>query len=85
VLLAVLPSPRESKLHGPRFYARTKIRKEGRSSLRAVPPHRPLKRFSFRRQNSKIVPPVGKVGLVRSLTSHDDQAARRADFVLTGG
>src|ERR1700724_2765613 len=63
VLLAVLPSPCESQVHGPRFYAQTKSRKEGRSSLHAFPPHRPLKRFSFRRQNSKIGAPVGKVGL----------------------
>src|SRR5580704_10630489 len=63
VLLAVLPSPRESQVHGPRFYAQTKSRKEGRSSLHAFPPHRSLKRFSFRRQNSKIGAPVGKVGL----------------------
>src|SRR5260370_31766179 len=63
VLLAVLPSPCESQVHGPRFYAQTKSRKEGRSSLHAFPPHRPLKRFSFRRQNSKIAAPVGKVGL----------------------
>jgi hypothetical protein len=33
VLLAVLPSPRESQVHGPRFYAQAKSRKEGRSSL----------------------------------------------------
>src|ERR1700730_16737001 len=65
VLLAVLPSPCESQVHGPRFYAQTKSRKEGRSSLHAFPPHRPLKRFSFRRQNSKIGAPVGKVGLAR--------------------
>src|ERR1700731_2823337 len=65
VLLAVLPSPCESQVHGPRFYAQTKSRKEGRSSLHAFPPHRPLKRFSFRRQNSKIGAPVGKVGLGR--------------------
>src|SRR5579864_8281596 len=63
VLLAVLPSPCESQVHGPQFYAQTKSRKEGRSSLHAFPPHRPLKRFSFRRQNSKIGAPVGKVGL----------------------
>jgi hypothetical protein len=63
VLLAVLPSPCESQVHGPRFYAQTKSRKEGRSSLHAFPPHRPLKRFSFCRQNSKIRGPVGKVGL----------------------
>src|SRR5271167_3179532 len=63
VLLAVLPSPCESQVHGPRFYAQTKTRKEGRSSLHAFPPHRPLKRFSFCRQNSKIRAPVGKVGL----------------------
>src|SRR3984893_24099 len=63
VLLAVLPSPCESQVHGPRFYAQTKSRKEARSSLHAFPPHRPLKRFSFRRQNSKIGAPVGKVGL----------------------
>src|SRR5262252_10352649 len=64
VLLAVLPSPRESQVHGPRFYAQAKSRKEGRSSLHAFPPHRPLKRFSFCRRNSKIGAPVGKVGLV---------------------
>ena len=63
VLLAVLPSPCESQVHGPRFYAQAKSRKEGRSSLHAFPPHRPLKRFSFCRQNSKIGAPVGKVGL----------------------
>jgi hypothetical protein len=63
VLLAVLPSPCESQVHGPRFYARAKSRKEGRSSLHPFPPHRPLKRFSFRRQNSKIGARVGKVGL----------------------
>src|SRR5271170_3352745 len=63
VLLAVLPSPCESQVHGPRFYAQAKSRKEGRSSLHAFPPHRPLKRFSFCRQNSKIRAPVGKVGL----------------------
>src|ERR1700746_1576146 len=66
VLLAVLPSPRESQVHGPRFYAQTKNRKEGRSSLHAFSPHPPLKRFSFRRQNSKIRAPVGKVGLAPS-------------------
>src|ERR1700746_1286755 len=32
VFLAVLPSPRESQVHGPRSYAQSKIRKEGRSS-----------------------------------------------------
>src|ERR1700732_4629227 len=69
VLLAVLPSPCESQVHGPRFYAQTKSRKEGRSSLHAFPPHRPLKRFSFRRQNSKIGAPVGKVGLVVQLAA----------------
>src|SRR6202522_2147712 len=63
VLLAVLPSPCESQVHGPRFYAQTKIRKERRSSLHAFSPHRPLRRFSFFRQNSKIRGPVGKVGL----------------------
>src|SRR5271154_6041743 len=63
VFLAVLPSPCESQVHGPRFYAQTKSPKEGRSSLHTFPPHRPLKRFSFRRQNSKISAPVGKVGL----------------------
>src|SRR6202158_4241112 len=62
VLLAVLPSPCESQVHGPRFYAQAKSRKGGRSSLHAFPPHRPLKRFSFCRQNSKIKAPVGKVG-----------------------
>jgi hypothetical protein len=65
VLLAVLPSPCESQVHGPRFYAQAKSRKEGRSSLHAFPPRRPLKRFSFCRQNSKIPAPVGKVGLAR--------------------
>src|ERR1700726_5314823 len=63
VLLAVLPSPCESQVHGPRFYAQTKTRKEGRSSLHAFSPQRPLERFSFRRQNSKIGAPVGKVGV----------------------
>jgi len=63
VLLAVLPSPRESQVHGSRFYAQPKSGKEGRSSLHAFPPHRPLKRFSFCRQNSKIGAPVGKVRL----------------------
>src|SRR5580700_4474034 len=63
VLLAVLPSPCESQVHGPRFYAQTKTRKEGRSSLHAFPPHRPLKRLAFSRKNSKIRRPVGKVGL----------------------
>ena len=47
VLLAVLPSPRESQVHGPRFYAQVKSGKEGRSSLHAFPPHSPLKRFGF--------------------------------------
>src|SRR5277367_202874 len=65
--LAVLPSPCESQVHGPRFYAQTKSPKEGGSSLHTFPPHRPLKRFSFRRQNSKIRAPVGKVGLRRPL------------------
>src|SRR5580693_7953260 len=65
VLLAVLPSPCESQVHGPRFYAQTKTRKEGRSSLHAFPPHRPLKRLAFSRKNSKIRRPVGKVGLAR--------------------
>src|SRR4029077_20610123 len=69
VLLAVLPSPCESQVHGPRFYAQAKSRKEGRSSLHAFLPHRPLKRFSFCRQNSKIGAPVGKVGLVWSPSS----------------
>src|SRR5580693_3695954 len=59
VFLAVLPSPCESQVQ-------TKSPKEGRSSLHTFPPHRPLKRFSFRRQNSKISAPVGKVGLVDS-------------------
>src|SRR6516165_6862397 len=63
VLLAVLPSPCESQVHGPRFYAQAKSRKEGRSSLHGFAPHRTLKRFSFRRQNYKIGAPVGKVGL----------------------
>jgi hypothetical protein len=54
--------PCESQVHGPRFYAQTKIRKERRSSLHAFSPHRPLRRFSFFRQNSKIRGPVGKVG-----------------------
>src|ERR1700691_4023699 len=67
VLLAVLPSPCESQVHGPRFYAQTKIRKERRSSLHAFSPHRPLRRFSFFRQNSKIRGPVGKVGLAPDL------------------
>src|ERR1700726_2157842 len=74
VLLAVLPSPCESQVHGPRFYAQTKSRKEGRSSLHAFPPHRPLKRFSFRRQNSKIGAPVGKVGL--TLADRPDKIRR---------
>src|SRR6202051_2358376 len=65
VLLAVLPSPCESQVHGPRFYAQTKTRKEGRSSLHAFSPQRPLIRFRFCRQNSKIRGPVGKVGLTR--------------------
>src|SRR4029077_20148726 len=65
VLLAVLPSPCESQVHGPRFYAQTKTRKERRSSLQAFSPQRPLIRFRFCRQNSKISGPVGKVGLVR--------------------
>src|SRR5271167_967186 len=64
VLLAVLPSPCESQVHRPRFYAQTKSRKEGRSSLHAFPPHRPLMRLAFFRQNSKIRGPVGKVGLI---------------------
>src|SRR6516165_704616 len=63
VLLAVLPSPRESQVHGPRNYAQSKIRKEGRSSLHAFPSHRPLIRLAFCRQNSKIRGPVGKVRL----------------------
>src|SRR5271154_5785752 len=69
VFLAVLPSPCESQVHGPRFYAQTKSPKEGGSSLHTFPPHRPLKRFSFRRQNSKIRAPGGKVGLVIGLVS----------------
>src|SRR6516164_2076877 len=32
VFLAVLPSPRESQVHGPRFYAQAKSRKEARSA-----------------------------------------------------
>src|ERR1700674_5357998 len=60
VLLAVLPSQCESQVHGPRVYAETQTRKEGRSSLHAFPPHRPMKRFKFCRQNSKIRRPVGK-------------------------
>src|ERR1700726_289964 len=75
VLLAVLPSPCESQVHGPRFYAQTKSRKEGRSSLHAFPPHRPLKRFSFRRQNSKIGAPVGKVGLTPTLSRRSSTLA----------
>src|SRR6202167_5809204 len=71
VLLAVLPSPCESQVHGPRFYAQTKIRKERRSSLHAFSPHRPLRRFSFFRQNSKIRGPVGKVGLASTAFSSD--------------
>src|SRR5258708_3976773 len=63
VLLAVLPASRESQVHGPRGYAETQTRKEGRSSLHAFPPHRPLMQFEFCRQNSKIRGPVGKVGL----------------------
>src|SRR6516225_1589780 len=69
VLLAVLPSPRESQVHGPRNYAQSKIRKEGRSSLHAFPPHRPLIRLAFCRQNSKIRRPVGKVRLARTFAS----------------
>src|SRR5216684_3544997 len=69
VLLAVLPSSRESQVHGKRFYAETKSRKEGRSSLHAFPPHRPLKRLAFSRKNSKIRAPVGKVGLGRNKRS----------------
>jgi hypothetical protein len=64
VLLAVLPSPCESQVHGPRSYAETHARKEGRSSLHAFPPHRPLIRLAFFRQNRKIRGPVGKVGLI---------------------
>ena len=64
VLLAVLPSPCESQVHGRRFYAETKSRKEGRSSLHAFQPHRPLKRFRFFQQNSKIGGRIGKVGLI---------------------
>src|ERR1700694_3575446 len=63
VLLAVLPSSCESQVHGTRGYAETKTRKEGRSSLRAFPPHRPLIRFMFCRQKSKIRGSVGTVGL----------------------
>src|SRR6202035_1656183 len=63
VLFAVLPSSCESQVHGPRGYAQTKIRKEGRSSLQPFPPHRPLMRLAFFRQNRKITGPVGKVGL----------------------
>src|ERR1700730_7765925 len=77
VLLAVLPSPCESQVHGPRFYAQTKSRKEGRSSLHAFPPHRPLKRFSFRRQNSKIGAPVGKVGVAFGGSDPDPHRLRR--------
>src|SRR6516162_1652396 len=66
-VLAVLPSPRESQVHGPRNYAQSKIRKEGRSSLHAFPPHRPLIRLAFCRQNSKITGPVGKVRLIGAL------------------
>src|SRR6516225_12302030 len=68
VLLAVLPSPRESQVHGPRNYAQNKIRKEGRSSLHAFPSHRPLIRLAFCRQNSKIRGPVGKVRLAQAVT-----------------
>src|SRR5260370_40812512 len=53
----------EASFPGPRFYAQAKSRKEGRSSLHAFPPHRPLKRLLFDRENSKIRAPVGKVGL----------------------
>src|ERR1700682_4179285 len=63
VLFAVLPPSCESQVHGPRGYAETQTRKEGRSSLHAFPPHRPLMRFKFCRQNAKISGPVGKVGL----------------------
>src|SRR5271167_2211973 len=63
VLLAVLPSSRESQIHGRRGYAENQTRKEGRSSLHPFPPHRPLMRLGFFRQNSNISRPVGKVGL----------------------
>src|ERR1700746_1220575 len=78
VLLAVLPSPRESQVHGPRNYAQSKIRKEGRSSLHAFPPHRPLIRLAFCRQNSKIRGPVGKVRLVPT-----DRSLRRGERALS--
>src|SRR6201981_1339008 len=74
VLLAVLPSPRESQGHGPRNYAQSKIRKEGRSSLHAFPPHRPLIRLAFCRQNSKIRGPVGKVRLAEYRESRGKQS-----------
>jgi hypothetical protein len=62
VLLAVLPSPCESQVHGGRFYAETKSRKEGRSSLHAFQPLRTLKRFRFFQQNSKIGGELEKLG-----------------------
>src|ERR1700674_3474187 len=47
VLLAVLPASRESQVHGPRDYAETQTRKEGRSSLHPFPHHRPLMRLAL--------------------------------------
>ena len=45
-----------------RFYAQAKSRKENRSSVHAFPPHRPLKRFSFCRQNSQMGRELGRLG-----------------------
>src|SRR5580658_494983 len=70
----------ELHLHGPRFYAQTKSPKEGGSSLHTFPPHRPLKRFSFRRQNPKISAPVGKVGLAHAIGNKAEAAYRRGDL-----
>src|SRR5260370_6708605 len=47
VLLAVLPSPCESQIHGPRGYAETQTLNEGRSSLQPFPPQRPLMPLGF--------------------------------------
>src|SRR5271170_4973412 len=76
VLLAVLPSPCESQVHRPRFYAQTKSRKEGRSSLHAFPPHRPLMRLPFFRQNSKIRGPVGLALLSRASVREIEERRR---------
>src|SRR6478672_6649206 len=62
VLLAVLPSPCESQVHGPRFYAQAKSRKEGRSSLHGFPLIAPCRDSAFADKITKSGRQLGKLG-----------------------